>query len=59
MLDTKNMSPIEKIRAMEELWASLNEGEVPPETPDWHGRVRERVVSVMKRARRRRRIWHR
>ena len=43
MLDTKNMTPIEKIRAMEELWASLNEGEAPPETPHWHGRVlRER-----------------
>jgi len=41
MLDTKNMSRIEKIRAMEELWASLSDGDEMPEAPEWHARVLE------------------
>ncbi len=36
VLDTKNMSPGQKVLAMEALWDSMCRGGEEPESPDWH-----------------------
>ncbi len=40
-LDTKNMSPSQKILAMEALWESMCQEEEEPASPDWHGQALE------------------
>ena len=40
-IDAKNMSPGQKILAMETLWESMCQEEEEPAAPDWHGQILE------------------
>jgi hypothetical protein len=42
LLDTKNMSPSQKVLAMEALWESMCQEGEEPVSPDWHGESLER-----------------
>lgn len=37
MQDINQMTDLEKIQAMEQLWESLTRGQRMPEPPEWHG----------------------
>lgn len=45
--DIQQMSQAERLAAMEMLWAAIAGDPVPPESPEWHGKVlRERMDKI-------------
>jgi len=45
------MTDIEKVRAMEQLWQSLTVNNQLPELPEWHGRVLAERAQAVKEGR--------
>jgi len=46
-MDIQSMSTLEKIRAMEQLWESLEEGDSDANPPKWHGDVLQERLQAM------------
>ena len=47
ILDLKQMSRLEKVRLMEEIWQDLSADEQEVESPSWHGEIiAERIAKV-------------